>query len=51
MVDMSRKVKLIVNGKRVYSGKPKADMRHLVNSCITFFDPERVYATGIEVKL
>ena len=51
MVDMNSKVKLIVNGKRVYSGKLKADIRHLINSCATFFDPERVYATGIEVKL
>ena len=51
MVDMDRRVKLFVNGKRVYSGKLKADMRHMVNSCATFFDPERVFATGIEVKL
>ena len=51
MVDMNRRVKLIVNGKRIYSGKLKADMRHMINSCTTFFDPERVYATGIEVKL
>ena len=51
MVDFDKKVKLFVNGKRVYNGKPKADMRHMVNSCRIFFDPERVYATGIEVKL
>lgn len=51
MVDMDRRVKLFVNGKRVYSGKLKADERHMVNSCATFFDPERVFATGIEVKL
>lgn len=51
MVDFSKKVTLTVNGKRVYSGKPKANVRHMVNSCRTFFDPERVYATGIEVEL
>lgn len=51
MVDFSKKVTLIVNGRRVYKGKVKADMRHLVNSCATFFDPERVYAAGIEVEL
>lgn len=51
MVDFTQKVTLYVNGKRVYYGKPKADARHLINSCATFFDPERVYATGIEVTL
>ena len=51
MVDFSQKVTLYVNGKRVYHAKLKPDTRHLVNSCTTFFDPERVYAAGIEVEL
>ena len=51
MVDFSQKVTLIINGKRVYHGKVKPNTRHLINSCTTFFDPERIYAAGIEVKL
>ena len=51
MVDFDQKVTLIVNGKRVYHAKVKPDTRHLINSCSTFFDPERVYAAGIEVRL
>lgn len=51
MVDFSKKVTLIVNGKEVYRGKVKPDMRHLVNSCACYFDPERLYAAGIEVRL
>ena len=51
MVDFSQKVTLYINGKRVYHGKVKPDTRHLINSCTTFFDPERVYAAGIEIKL
>ena len=51
MVDFRQKVTLIVNGKQVNQGKVKADMRHMVNSCAIFFDPERVYAAGIEVDL
>ena len=51
MVDFNQKVTLIINGKRVYHGKVRPDARHLVNSCITFFDPERLYATGIDIKL
>ena len=51
MVDFSQKVTLYVNGKQVYRGKLKPDVRHLVNSCALYFDPERVYATGIEVEM
>ena len=51
MVDFSKKVTLIVNGQCVYKGKIKPDTRYLINSCVTFFDPERVYAAGIEVEL
>ena len=51
MVDFSQKVTLRVNGKCVYQGKVKPDTRHLINSCTTWFDPERVYAAGIEVRL
>ena len=51
MVDFSKQVTLIVNGKQVYTGKVKPDVQHMVNSCTTFFDPERVYAAGIRVEL
>ena len=51
MIDFTQKVTLIVNGKQVYHGKVKPNVRHMVNSCTTFFDPERVYAAGIEVKI
>ena len=51
MVDLKKKVTLSVNGKQVYHGKLKADIRHMVNSCATFFDPVRVYTTAIEIEL
>ena len=51
MVNFGQKVTLLINGKRVYRGKVKPNARHLINSCATFFDPERVYAAGIEVRL
>lgn len=51
MVDFNKKVTLLINGKHVFQGKIKPDTRHLINSCATFFDPERVYAAGIEVCL
>ena len=51
MVDFSKKVTLFVNGRCIYEGKVKPDICHMINSCATFFDPERVYAAGIEVEL
>ena len=51
MVDFSQEVTLFVNGKCVHHGKVKPDTRHLINSCAIFFDPERVFAAGIEVNL
>lgn len=51
MVDLDKKVKLTINGKEVFNGKAKHDMKHLINSCTCFFDPQRLYTTGIEVEL
>ena len=50
-IDFSKKVTLIINGKTAYHGKVKPNLKHLVNSCATFFDPERLYAAAIEVRL
>lgn len=51
MVDFSKKVKVVVNGKTLFYGKLRPETRHLVNSCTTFFDPERLYAVGVEVEI
>ena len=51
LVDLSREVTLTVNGRQVFCGKLKPDLRHMVNSCATFFDPRRVYPAAIQVDL
>ncbi len=51
LVDLSKEVTLNVNGKEVYKGIVKPEMRHLINSCATFFDSERLYPAAIEVEL
>ncbi len=51
LVDLKKEVELIVNGKQVFKGKLKADLKHMVNSCATFYDPMRLYPAGIEVDL
>jgi hypothetical protein len=51
MVDFGKKVTLVVNGRRVFKGRLKPDMRYLVGSCVCFFDPERLFVAGIDVNL
>lgn len=51
LVDLSKKVTLTLNGKKVFDGKVKADLKHIVNSCATFFDPERLFPAAIEVSV
>ena len=51
MVDFSQKITLYINGRRAYHGKIRPNARHLINSCTTFFDPERIYAAGIDINL
>lgn len=50
LVDLDKKVTVMLNGKKVFSGKLKADVKHMVNSCATFFDPCRVYPAAVEIK-
>ena len=51
MVDFGKKVTLVVNGRRVFKGRLKPDLRYLAGSCACFFDPERLFAAGIDVNL
>lgn len=51
LVDLNKKVTLTVNGKRAFQGIVKPELRHIVNSCATFFDPERLYPVAIEVDI
>ena len=39
------------DGKKVFEGKVKADLKNMVNSCAVFFDPQRLYPAAIEVEL
>ncbi len=51
LVNLSKDVTVTVNGKRVYSGMVTPNLKNLVNSCKTFYDPERLYPAAIEVTI
>ncbi len=51
LVDLSKVITVTVNGKQVFKGRITPNIKHLINSCTTFFDSERLYPAAIEVKL
>ena len=51
LVNLDEEISLTVNGTEVFRGIVEPDIRHLVNSCATFFDPQRLYPAAIEVDL
>lgn len=50
LVNLRRDVTVIVNGKKVFEGRLKPDVKHLVNSCALFFDPRRLYPAAVDVE-
>ena len=50
LVDMSKPVTLIVNGKQLYHGNIKPTLQDMVNSCMEYFDPYRIFPASIEVS-
>lgn len=51
LVDLEKPITLTVNGKKAFKGIVKPDLRHIVNSCAAFFDPERLYPAAIEIDI
>ena len=51
LVDMNRKVTIIVNGHKVFAGKLKTNIQNMAESVATFGDPCRIYPAAVQVKL
>ncbi len=50
LVDMNKPVEIRINGKKVFSGKVKANLQSMINSCTEYFDPCRVYPAYVELN-
>lgn len=50
LVDMNKVVTVIVNGKQVFNGKVKANLRDMIDSCMEFYDPYRIYPCSVTVE-
>ena len=51
LLDLDSKVTVILNGKRVWRGKPERRLEDMMNSCALFGDPRRLYSASVEVDV
>ena len=51
LVDLKKKVTVIVNGKTKYCGKLKCNVFHMMKSLSTFSDPNRIYPAAVELSI
>ena len=51
LVDLNKEVVVEVNGKQVFKGKLKCDLKHMVNSLAVFYDSERIFPAAVRVEL
>ncbi len=50
LVDLSRPITIVVNGRTAYQGLAPKDERYLLSSCATFWDASRLYPAGIDLR-
>ena len=51
LFDLSKPVKVMVNGKEAFCGNVTPDVKAMVESCAEYFDPERVFPAMINVDI
>ena len=51
LVDLSKKVTIMVNGRTVFKGVPKLSLQSMANSCAAFYDPCRIYPAAIDIDI
>lgn len=49
LINLSKPVTVKINGKQVFHGVVKANLRAMVNSCAEYFDPCRIYPVAIDL--
>ena len=51
LFDLTKPIKVVVNGKESFYGKVRPDVKAMVESCAEYFDPERVFPAMINVDI
>lgn len=51
LVDMSKPVTVIVNGKKTFEDKLRPNLMDMMESCQEYYDPYRIYPASVEVAM
>ncbi len=51
LVDLTKPVKVVLNGKEVFNKKVTPTVKAMVESCALFFDPERIFPAAIDIDI
>lgn len=51
LVNLRKKVRVVVNGKEVFYGKLRCTTGNMANSVAAFYDSQRIYPAAVEVNL
>ena len=51
LFDLSKPVKIVVNGKEAFNGIVKPTLKAMVESCAEYFDPERLFPAAVDVAI
>lgn len=51
LVNLQKRVIIIVNGTTVYNNKVKANLQNIVESCALFYDPERLFPCAVDIDI
>jgi hypothetical protein len=49
LADLNRPIVLVINGKVRYEGKPNISTANLVESCLLWYDPYRLFPAAVTV--
>ena len=51
MVDLTRPVTVVVNGKEVFKGKVALDTKNMLRSLSVFYDPQRIFPAAVDITI
>lgn len=51
LVNLQKRVKIIVNGTTVYNNKVRPTLQNMVQSCALFYDPERLFPCAVDIDI
>ena len=51
MFDLTKPVKVILNGKEIFNGMVGTSLKAMVESCAIYYDPERLFPASIDIDI